>query len=128
MRPRDFDGARLAVIAAAHLLSTSVGAEVVPRLLSRHALPMDAGEAGTPIPALRMGRTIGVLERALGLTFILLDAWTGLAGIVAAKSIARFKDLEQRAFAEYFLVGTLASLLVTAAVGAATIGGLTALR
>lgn len=89
---------------------------------------MDAGEAGTPIPALRMGRTIGVLERALGLTFILLDAWTGLAGIVAAKSIARFKDLEQRAFAEYFLVGTLASLLVTAAVGAATIGGLTALR
>jgi formate/nitrite transporter FocA (FNT family) len=31
---------------------------------------------------------------------------------VAAKSIARFEELKQREFAEYFLVGTLASVLV----------------
>lgn len=69
----------------------------------------------------RMGHTIGVLERALGLSMVLLDAWAGLAGILAAKSIARFKDLEQRAFGEYFLVGTLTSLLVTVLVGAGTV-------
>jgi hypothetical protein len=38
--------------------------------------------------------------------------------VVAAKSLARFKALEDREFAEYFLVGTLASLLL------ALVGGL----
>lgn len=31
---------------------------------------------------------------------------------LAAKSIARFKELEDRAFAEYYLVGTLMSVAV----------------
>ncbi|MEZ6037461.1 MAG: hypothetical protein R3F29_08275 [Planctomycetota bacterium] len=119
VRPGGTGAARFAVIAAAYLLVTSTGSEVVKRLLARHAMPAAEPDAAPPGPTARMGHTIGVLERALGLTFILIDAWTGLAGIVAAKSIARFKDLEQRAFAEYFLVGTLASLLVTTAVGAA---------
>jgi hypothetical protein len=32
--------------------------------------------------------------------------------LLAAKSIARFKDLEKRPFAEYYLIGTLTSFLV----------------
>lgn len=81
----------------------------------------DAGDLPDRPDSARMGHTIGVLERALGLSMVLLDAWAGLAGILAAKSIARFKDLEQRAFGEYFLVGTLTSLLVTVLVGAGTV-------
>jgi hypothetical protein len=64
------------------------------------------------------GRAIGVLERAMGLTLVLIGQYGALGLVVAAKSLARFKALEDREFAEYFLVGTLASLLL------ALVGGL----
>jgi hypothetical protein len=61
---------------------------------------------------------IGVLERAIALTFVLLGQYGALGLLIAAKSLARFKALEDREFAEYFLIGTLASLLL------ALLGGL----
>ncbi|HMJ59751.1 MAG TPA: hypothetical protein VK467_11475 [Gemmatimonadales bacterium] len=63
------------------------------------------------------GRTIGSLERAIALTLVLLGQYAALGLIVAAKSVARFKALEDREFAEYFLIGTLASLLLALAGG-----------
>jgi hypothetical protein len=63
------------------------------------------------------GRTIGALERAITLTLVLLGQYGALGLIVAAKSVARFKALEDREFAEYFLIGTLASLLLALAGG-----------
>jgi hypothetical protein len=63
------------------------------------------------------GRIIGVLERALALTLVLLGQFAALGLIVAAKALARFKALEDRDFAEYFLIGTLASLLHALLVG-----------
>lgn len=63
------------------------------------------------------GRTIGSLERAIALTLVLLGQYGALGLIVAAKSVARFKALEDREFAEYFLIGTLASLLLALAGG-----------
>jgi hypothetical protein len=65
------------------------------------------------------GRVIGVLERAIALTLVLLGQFGALALIVAAKSLARFKALEDRDFAEYFLIGTLASLLLALVGGVA---------
>src|SRR5205807_6980118 len=44
------------------------------------------------------GRMIGVLERALALTLVLLGQYAALGLIVAAKSLARFKALEDREF------------------------------
>lgn len=61
------------------------------------------------------GRTIGVLERMITLPLVLLDQWGALGLVLAAKSIARFKDLDQRLSAEYYLVGTLMSLLLAVA-------------
>jgi len=58
----------------------------------------------------RAGRAIGLFERFIILTFVLLSQYTALAFVLAAKSIARFKELEDRNFAEYYLVGTLASV------------------
>jgi hypothetical protein len=58
------------------------------------------------------GRTIGVLERALALTLVYHGEFSALGLVIAAKSLARFKALEDREFAEYFLIGTLASLLL----------------
>src|SRR3989442_6765008 len=63
------------------------------------------------------GRAVGSLERALALTMVLLGDYAAVGWIIAAKSLARFKQLEDREFAEYFLVGTLASFLLAVLVG-----------
>lgn len=53
----------------------------------------------------QVGRYIGFLERAVILTLTLVGF------VFTAKSIARHKELENRDFAEYYLVGTLLSAL-----------------
>lgn len=58
------------------------------------------------------GRVIGTLERLLVLGLALAARWEAVALVIGAKSIARFEELKSRPFAEYFLVGTLASVLV----------------
>lgn len=65
------------------------------------------------------GRLIGILERLLGVVLVLMGEWAALAVVLAAKSIARFEELRNRPFAEYYLVGTLASLLVAVLTGLA---------
>jgi hypothetical protein len=73
----------------------------------------------------RLGATIGVLERLLIVTFVLSGSSAAVGFVVAAKTLARFKQLDDRDFAEYYLLGTLASvavavgsgLLATAALG-----------
>jgi len=57
------------------------------------------------------GRLIGILERATVLTLWLTASPTSIALVLTAKSIARFKEFENRDFAEYYLIGTLASVL-----------------
>jgi hypothetical protein len=64
-----------------------------------------------PSPAL-IGATIGVLERLLIVTFVLTGAQAAIGFVVAAKTLARFKQLDDRQFAEYYLLGTLASVSV----------------
>ena len=60
---------------------------------------------------------IGLLERGLVLTLILADAASAVGLVVAAKSVARFKELNEKGFAEYYLVGTLASMALAVAGG-----------
>ena len=55
------------------------------------------------------GRFIGILERILIFFFVLMSQYTAIAFIIAAKGFTRFKDLDQREFAEYVLIGTLLS-------------------
>lgn len=61
---------------------------------------------------LEAGSLIGTLERWIILLLGFAGRWESVALVVAAKSIARFEELKKRAFAEYFLVGTLTSVLV----------------
>ena len=63
------------------------------------------------------GRYIGWLERALLYGLIVLGSPDAAAVVVAAKSIARFPSFSKEQFAEYYLIGTLLSLLIAAAVG-----------
>jgi len=58
---------------------------------------------------------IGQLERIIIVTFVLLDAFVAIGMVFAAKSIARFKELEDDENPDFricFLVGTLASTLI----------------
>ena len=58
------------------------------------------------------GKYIGILERLLVFTFILLNHWEGVGFMIAAKSVFRFSDLaeaKQRKLTEYVLIGTLLS-------------------
>jgi hypothetical protein len=67
------------------------------------------------------GRVIGILERYFILTVLLAGAdFTAIAVILAAKGFARFKQLDRREFAEYILIGTLASTLSAVAVALLT--------
>jgi hypothetical protein len=75
------------------------------------------GERVVPPPPARVGATIGVLERLLIVTFILVGAESAIGLVVAAKTIARFRQLDDRDFAEYYLLGTLASVSVAIVTG-----------
>lgn len=74
-----------------------------------------AGDDGVP----GSGRLIGILERTIALVLILLGQWAMIGFLLTAKSIARFEALKKRRFAEYYLSGTLASLLVVVLTGLA---------
>ncbi len=72
------------------------------------------------------GKLIGILERSLIYFLVLFNQIGAVAVVIALKSLARFKDLENREFAEYFLIGSLLSIL-TAAIPAVLIKYLTSI-
>jgi hypothetical protein len=57
----------------------------------------------------RVGRVIGKLERFIISSLVLCNQLGAIGFVLAAKSIARYKQLEDKNFAEKYLVGTLAS-------------------
>ena len=71
-----------------------------------------AGERAAQPPPSQVGATIGVLERLLIVTLLLVGADAAIGLVIAAKTLARFRLLDDRDFAEYYLLGTLASVSV----------------
>ncbi|MCH8550932.1 MAG: hypothetical protein LAT62_03280 [Natronospirillum sp.] len=60
------------------------------------------------------GRIIGILERwIIYLVVVTAQYYTIIALIIAAKGFARFRQMDERPFAEYVLIGTLLSTLLT---------------
>jgi hypothetical protein len=64
--------------------------------------PIDANEYAR-------GRVVGVLERMLIYLFVLNGQFGAVGFTLAAKGFTRFKELDNRSFAEYVLIGTLLS-------------------
>lgn len=109
---------RAGLVVAAYLYACGRGMTVIRAVLELPALQMRREEdRSAGAVELARGRAIGALERALALTLVLLGEYAAIGLIIAAKSLARLKALEDREFAEYFLVGTLASLLLALLVG-----------
>lgn len=58
------------------------------------------------------GKYIGILERLLVFTFIIIGQWAAVGFLITAKSVFRFGDLtasKERKLTEYILIGTLIS-------------------
>ncbi len=83
----------------------------------RHSLADTAASDGLEVA----GYWIGMLERAMLILAIAAggDTATAAGFLVAFKSIYRFKSLDDRRKAEYYLLGTLASVTVAIVVGIA---------
>ncbi len=107
------------VVGMAYLLVLTPASVLIGQLLRSWrpellALPVQGLLAG--------GHYIGMLERALLLTFVLLDQFAAVGFLLAAKSIFRFGDLSRAQdvkFTEYVLLGTLLSISISLGIGLA---------
>lgn len=105
---------RVGVVVAAYIAVSVVGAYVIRAILRRYEGDIVTG-------GLRgAGMAIGIIERVMVLTFVLVDQYTAITIVFAAKSIARFNELEDRDMAEYYLIGTLLSITVAMIIGIVT--------
>jgi hypothetical protein len=70
----------------------------------------EGGPSRETVAEPKVGALIGDFERGLLAFGILVGSWEVLAAIIALKTVARFKELDEKLDAEYFLVGSLFSL------------------
>ena len=89
--------------------------KVEPKESSAVSIPSDTSY---PFDGLSRGRIIGVLERAMIFLVVLLSNQLSAIGfILTAKGVARFKDLDEKDFVEYLIIGTFLSALMALLVG-----------
>jgi hypothetical protein len=84
-----------------------VGMRLVGRLL-----PPESQKVSGGVDPERMGATIGVLERLLVVALTPSGGPAAVGFVVAAKTLARFKELRKKRIADRYLLGTMASVTV----------------
>ncbi len=114
----------VAAIATGYCFAIDGGTRVVRGILDKFpglytAVTNKLNEGTDANDSENAGEWIGVLERLIALTFVLTGNLTALAFALTAKSIARFKELEDKQFSEYYILGTSASLVVALFAGMA---------
>jgi hypothetical protein len=80
------------------------------RLVGR-ILPAESQKSQGGVDPERMGGTIGVLERILVIALV-PSGPAGVGFVIAAKTLARFKELNKKRFAERYLLGTMTSVTI----------------
>jgi hypothetical protein len=86
---------------------------LVVLLLKRISLFADKKEAKVIKRNEGMGKWIGYLERTIVYILIITGNFSTIGFVIAVKALSRFKELENKEFAEYFIVGTMASMIIT---------------
>jgi hypothetical protein len=118
--PTAFTEAHLSVLVATAALLIFVtwgGTHVVRGILEKSgATPHINRDAIDELEYAR-GRVIGALERILLVVLTVGGHYEALGFLAAAKGLIRSNQLKQHDYAEYFLVGTLASTLVAVGIG-----------
>lgn len=79
---------------------------VIKKLMPKYDGKKEVAEA-------RNGMTIGNLERIIMLFLMYMNQVMAIGFVLTCKSITRFKQLENKNFAERYLIGTLLSTLIT---------------
>lgn len=113
------DQETLKIIMAALFLTSPASIFIKILLSSWTPVPETSGNIQTESLS-SAGKYIGILERLLVFTFIMVDHWEGVGFMVAAKSVFRFSDLaqaKQRKLTEYVLIGTLLSFGMAVLIG-----------
>jgi hypothetical protein len=93
--------------------------------LVRAPQPTADRSPATSAPEARVGAVIGILERLIVVALVLVGQYAAIGLVVTAKTIARFRQLEDRQFAEYYLLGTLASIATAIVTGMVAVAALT---
>lgn len=57
------------------------------------------------------GKYIGILERTFIYFLVIFQQYAAIGIVLGLKSFARYKELDKRGFAEYFLIGSMLSIL-----------------
>ncbi|WP_319477354.1 hypothetical protein [Marispirochaeta aestuarii] len=104
------------------LVSVGLNDPIALFLKRSHLMPGFAGDSSSSDPAPAdpepaRGRVIGYLERAIILVLMLSGNIAAIGFVLAAKGITRFRQLDDRDFAEYVLIGTLLSVGATMLAG-----------
>ncbi|WP_272148622.1 DUF3307 domain-containing protein [Tenacibaculum aiptasiae] len=101
------------------LLTVSFVSSILMKILmSKWVLEEDKSEDSLE----NAGKYIGILERFFVFGFILLNQWSAIGLLIAAKSVFRFGDLSRakdRKLTEYILIGTLISFGLAISIGLA---------
>lgn len=92
-----------------------VKGKVQPKVKSSYSEDYHYFTYSTPLRS--RGKLIGYIERLLVILLTVIGAYPSIAFIIAAKSIARFKQLDDQNWAEYFLLGTLSSIFLGLVLG-----------
>jgi hypothetical protein len=100
-------------------------ANIVFRLLFSSFKPDEEDIDGIEEKSQKAGAIIGCLERILIVIFVSVKQYSALGFILTAKSIARYDAIaKDRKFAEYYLIGTLVSVVYSIVVYAVVFIGL----
>lgn len=92
----------LMAIAAGAVITTHLGGAAIGLLMAPW---IESARPGLP----NGGKLIGVLERGLIFLLVMVGHPVGIGFLIAAKSILRFDSGSDQKFAEYVIIGTLAS-------------------
>jgi hypothetical protein len=107
-------------IAAGYLMVTFPLSLLLASATQRWRRQAEEGGMRSAISLNEAGKWIGIFERLLVFTFVIISHFEGIGFLIAAKSILRFNDIkgqEARKEAEYILIGTLMSFALSILVG-----------
>ncbi|HEV7765168.1 MAG TPA: hypothetical protein VGQ76_09220 [Thermoanaerobaculia bacterium] len=109
------------ILGALFLVTVHGGTNIVRGILKKSgAVPTvgDSENRTVDVKEFNRGRLIGALERVLLWAVVIAGSYEAIGFIVAAKGLIRSRELEtNRDMTEYFLIGSLTSVLVALATG-----------
>ncbi len=103
----------LMLAAGALMLLTTAGNRACRLLFAATGMAKNNSQPDSPAAA---GWAIGGLERTIFAIGIIVSSWEVLAVVIALKSVARYKELDEKLPADYFLVGSMFSIIWAAIV------------